>query len=393
MRPHPPNPPRSAEAPFPTARARTLAVGTSPGGSRGRAKAVLPWASKSGVSSSSKKTQSSSHLRSSTTRAASRVSRRDMKAMEIDAGRARARPSGDVEKSAPRSVGVGRDDPAKADGLTVARVGRPRKDPTADASASPTSEDGTAADEKRGSSSVTPAQSTATPTVPGAFRIPSCDANSSAPNALRNPASTSSDTRPIRRVRPSAPTTPSTTAAPRMTTGISSGPFAATKAPRGTATTDADPAITPGRIPPATPAKPTTTELQIPTKGSTPTMALHAMALESSEKATLRPARTSPTTAPGGSSPSGSSVATEGPEGTTTGSTGGGGGEGGDSNSSREAHNQGSGWRVWRRATQRHAFFLALATGLPLLPMPPNAPMVVGAIITSNSNSISAILR
>ena len=66
-------------------------------------------------------------------------------------------------------------------------------------------------------------------------------------------------------------------------------PCVAANAPSGTATVAADPAITPGRMPPTRLAPPSATELHRPASGSTPTIALHATAFESNEKATLMP--------------------------------------------------------------------------------------------------------
>mmetsp|Transcript_58543 Transcript_58543/g.95282 ORF Transcript_58543/g.95282 Transcript_58543/m.95282 type:complete len:236 (-) Transcript_58543:3-710(-) len=177
--------------------------------------------------------------------------------------------------------------------------------PTIDATARPISEEGTGVD---GRNCVSAAQMSAKAAASGVDIAPNCDMSSARPKAFRNPASTSLDTKSTALAKPTAPAANSMRAASNTTNGTSCSPWTAVKAPRGTTTTAAEPATTPGRIP-AMEAKPRDTQDQRPTKGPVPTMALQARALDSKEKATLTPARTSST---GLNSSTASSVSTSG---------------------------------------------------------------------------------
>ena len=185
--------------------------------------------------------------------------------------------------------------PAKASGSLAfaANVGtsKLRTIPTIDATARPISEEGTGVD---GRNCVSAAQMSANAAASGVDIAPNCDMSSARPKAFRNPASTSLDTKSTALAKPTAPAANSMRAASNTTNGTSCSPWTAVKAPRGTTTTAAEPATTPGRIP-AMEAKPRDTQDQRPTKGPVPTMALQARALDSKEKATLTPARTSST--------------------------------------------------------------------------------------------------
>jgi len=112
--------------------------------------------------------------------------------------------------------------------------------------------------------------------------------------AFKNPARMLSETRLTYFVNPKRPMRNCRRDAVKTTSGIrSSRPVDVTKAPNGTATTAAEPTISPGRIPPATDEPPITTELQRPTSGGTPTIEEQAMAFASKLKETVTPARIS----------------------------------------------------------------------------------------------------
>ena len=78
-----------------------------------------------------------------------------------------------------------------------------------------------------------------------------------------------------------------------MHNGMYSTPCATVNADKGTITTAAVPEITPARLPINGAVIPMMTEDQMPRIGLIPTMDEQAIALERSEKATVRPARAS----------------------------------------------------------------------------------------------------
>mmetsp|Transcript_145827 Transcript_145827/g.206610 ORF Transcript_145827/g.206610 Transcript_145827/m.206610 type:complete len:289 (+) Transcript_145827:765-1631(+) len=217
---------------------------------------------------------------------------REMKAMEMAQGRASWTSSMEGIWGSWNGGSAARP-PAKAAGSLafMASVGtsKLKARPTAVATARPTREDGIGAE---GRNWVKAAQMAARVKPMGVERAPNCDTSKAKPKAFRKPASTSLETRSRVRAKPTKPATNSMRAASSTTSGTSPRPLTAVKAPKGTTTTAAEPATTPGRMPKRL-AKPKATEDQRPTKGPVPTMALQAIALDSSEKATLMPARIS----------------------------------------------------------------------------------------------------
>mmetsp|Transcript_25079 Transcript_25079/g.53129 ORF Transcript_25079/g.53129 Transcript_25079/m.53129 type:complete len:257 (+) Transcript_25079:933-1703(+) len=159
------------------------------------------------------------------------------------------------------------------------------------ATARPTSDDGIGAD---GKNCVSTAQIPARAAPCGVESAPNCDMRSAMPRAFRNPASTSVETRSKTFAKPSTPARNSRIAAIRMMRGTSARPWTLVKAPSGTTTTAAEPAMTPGRMPTKL-VTPRATADHRPASGPVPTMVLQARALDSNEKATLMPASTSST--------------------------------------------------------------------------------------------------
>jgi hypothetical protein len=120
-----------------------------------------------------------------------------------------------------------------------------------------------------------------------------CENNKINPNPFKNPDRTSSETRSAVLARLNTPNNPCRMAERMMHSGMYSTPCVIVNADKGTITTAAVPEMTPARLPINGAVIPMMTEDQRPTSGLTPTMAEQAIALERSEKATVRPARDS----------------------------------------------------------------------------------------------------
>mmetsp|Transcript_4800 Transcript_4800/g.8956 ORF Transcript_4800/g.8956 Transcript_4800/m.8956 type:complete len:200 (-) Transcript_4800:206-805(-) len=131
---------------------------------------------------------------------------------------------------------------------------------------------------------------TSAPVALAARNTDACDSNRMNPNPFKKPARTCSDTKSAVLARRNTPKRPCRMAETRMQGAMYSTPCVWVSAESGTMTTAAVPDMTPSRAPINGAVRPMTTDDQIPTRGLTPTMAEHAIALESNEKATVIPA-------------------------------------------------------------------------------------------------------